>query len=168
MIGSGVIALPLLAWLLIAAGFSPSVYGQSFPVERSRFLAQSVLVTVFMLEGAFVGILVGQAYMHGNPTLSRSAAVALFTMVTLGYFLRTASGLVLSDLPAYRTRAAQWDARDADIRALKEDGIRDLTVPFLSGEIIQDLGDRREYRLNRCASVLYGVDSILALPMDGE
>jgi hypothetical protein len=162
------IAAPFLAWLLIAAGFSPSVYGQSYPVERMRFLARAILIATFMLEGALIGLLLGQLKFPASPALSRSLAAILFVGIAVGYPLRTTAGLVQNNLPEYRARATQWDARDASIRAMKIDGVRDLTIPFLSGEIIQDLGDRREYRLNRCASILYGVDSILALPMDGQ
>lgn len=53
----GVIAIPVLMWLLIAAGFSPSVYGQNFPVERMRFLARTIMIAAFMLEGALFGVL---------------------------------------------------------------------------------------------------------------
>lgn len=80
------------------------------------------------------------------------------------YPLRTASRLA-AEVPVYQQRAHAWDGRDADIRALQVEGVRELTVPFLSTEIIQDLGDRSGFRLNRCASVLYGVDSIVARPV---
>ncbi|MGE5379080.1 MAG: hypothetical protein ACM3XO_28815 [Bacteroidota bacterium] len=158
-------AAPFLAWVLIAAGFSPSVYGQSYPVERMRFLARAILIATFMLEGVLLGLFLGQVKFSVNPAPVRSLAAILFVVVAIGYPLRTSAGLVQKDLPEFRTRAGQWDARDAYIREMKTNGARELTVPFLSGEIIQDLGDRREYRLNRCASTLYGVDSILALPM---
>jgi hypothetical protein len=73
---------------------------------------------------------------------------------------------VLAEFPAYRQYAQKWDLRDAQIRALQAEGIKDLTVPFLAEEVTQDLGDQREFWLNRCASILYGVDSILAGPTD--
>jgi hypothetical protein len=77
------------------------------------------------------------------------------------YPLRTASRLV-ADIPIYRQRAANWDAREAIIRDLQASGERDLTVPFLSTELLQDIGDHSEFRLNRCASLLYDVNSIEA------
>ena len=83
------------------------------------------------------------------------------------YPLRTA-WQTSTEIPAYQQRASAWDERDAEIRALKAQGVRDLVVPFLSDDQIQDLGDRREFRLNRCAAALYGVDSILAVPMGEE
>jgi len=159
------IVAPILAWVLISAGFSPSVYGQSFPVERARYLARALLIAVFMLEGALIGLLLGQYRFQRNPSLAQSVVTILFVVIAIGYPLRTAANMFTIDLPQYRTRAEKWDVRDAQIRAMKSEGARDLVVPFLSKEIIQDLGDHSGYRLNRCASVLYGVDSILALPI---
>jgi hypothetical protein len=166
MIWIAMIAVPLLAWLLIAAGFSPSVYGQSFPVERSRFLARAILIAVFMLEGALMGLILGHVKLRTNPVLGRALLAGVFAVLAIGYPLRTAVDILRLDVPEYRARAEQWDARDANIREMQENGIRDLTVPFLSSEIIQDLGDRSGFRLNRCASILYGVDSIVARPMN--
>ena len=160
------IALPVLAWLLIAAGFSPSAYGQSFPVERSRFLARAILCAACMLEGALLGLLSGRISLPVNPAQGQALVAVVFVVTAIGYPLWTAASLLQVDLPEYRTRAQHWDARDAYIREMKNDGVRDLTVPFLSSEIIQDLGDRREFRLNRCASILYGVDSIVARPIN--
>lgn len=166
MIWIAMIAVPLLAWLLIAAGFSPSVYGQSFPVERSRFLARAILIAAFMLEGVLLGLLAGHVNLRVNPGLGQALVAVVFAVIAIGYPLRTAVNTAWFDLPEYRTRAQQWDERDAYIREMKENGVRDLTVPFLSSEIIQDLGDRSGFRLNRCASILYGVDSIVARPMN--
>ncbi|HJS19051.1 MAG TPA: DUF6056 family protein [Anaerolineales bacterium] len=162
------ISIPILVWLLIAAGFSPSAYGQSFPVERMRFLGRAIMIAALMLEGLLLGLLMGRVKFQANLTPQRTVLAVLFVVTAIGYPVRTTVNILQSELPEYRTRAEQWDARDAAMRAMKNDGVRDLTVPFLSTEVIQDLGDRSGFRLNRCASVLYGVDSILALPMGGE
>jgi len=65
----------------------------------------------------------------------------------------------------YQQRAAAWDARESEIKALKAEGETDLVVRFLSNERLQDLGDHTGFRLNRCAAALYGVNSIVAVPM---
>jgi hypothetical protein len=156
-----IIAVSLLSYLLIAASFAPSVYGQSYPVPRARFSGRVVLTCALMVNGALIGLLAAQI------RTKRTFAVILSSLAVLGlvlltlYPLRTASRLV-ADLPVYRQRAAAWDARDAIIRELRTSGQRDLTVPFLSTELMQDLGDHSEFRLNRCASILYDVNSIVA------
>jgi hypothetical protein len=156
-----IVVVFLLSYLLIAASFAPSVYGQSFPVPRARFSGRVILTCALMVNGALIGMLAAQL------RTKRTLAVVLSSLAILGllllalYPLRTASRLV-ADLPAYRQRAANWDARDAIIRNLQASGQRDLVVPFLSKELMQDLGDHSEFRLNRCASLLYDVNSIEA------
>jgi len=83
------------------------------------------------------------------------------------YPLRSAPRL-FAEIPTYRQYAEKWDQRDAQMRAMKAQGIQDLVVPFLSEEVTQDLGDTRNFRLNRCASLLYGVNSVLAGPNEEQ
>jgi hypothetical protein len=156
-----IVLVSLLSYLLIAASFAPSVYGQSFPVPRARFSGRVALTCALMMNGALIGMLAAQI------RTKRTQAVVLSSLAILGlillalYPLRTASRLV-ADIPEYHQRAANWDSRDAIIRNLQASGERDLIVPFLSTELLQDLGDHSEFRLNRCASLLYNVNSIQA------
>lgn len=162
-----VIAATLLSYLLIAASFAPSVYGQSYPVARARFAGRVILTCALMMNGALIGILLA-GIKKRKPAAAFLYRFAILALMLLSlYPLRTAFRMS-ADIPAYQQRARAWDARDAQIRAFQADGKRELAVPFLSEEVIQDLGDRTGFRLNRCASTLYGVDSIIALPMDGE
>ena len=164
-IGLLLVAAAILTYLLIAASFAPSVYGQSFPVPRARFAGQLILTCGLMVSGALIGLLIAKSIASpAVSTILRPLAVISLLLLTL-YPLRTASRLA-AEIPVYQQRAQAWDERDADIRALQMEGARDLTVPFLSSEIIQDLGDRSGFRLNRCASVLYGIDSIVARPVE--
>ena len=116
-----------------------------------------------MLEGALLGILVAQIKKRLFQSIYVRGLTLLVLMILALYPLRTA-WLTSMQIPAYQQRAAVWDARDAEIRAMEAQGVRDLVVPFLSEEPIQDLGDRTRFRLNRCAAALYNVDSIVALP----
>lgn len=157
----------VLAYLLIAASFAPSVYGQSYPVPRARFAARVIMTLAMMMEGALIGVLLAQVRGRSvAPTLLRNAALLTFAILSL-YPLRTA-WRTLEDIPVYRQSAVAWDAREAEILAMKADGQRDLVVRFLAEVPIQDLGDRTGYRLNRCAAALYGVNSIVAVPMEDQ
>jgi hypothetical protein len=80
------------------------------------------------------------------------------------YPLRTA-WRTFAEIPVYQERAAAWDARELEIKAMKAEGQTDLVVRFLSNERLQDLGDHKGFRLNRCAAALYGVNTIVAVPM---
>jgi hypothetical protein len=151
----------LLAYLLIAASFAPSAYGSSYPVGRARFAGRWIMTIALMLEGSLLGLwITGVRTKTFKPVRFRSFALLILVLLAL-YPLR-AAWRTFGEIPVYQQRTAAWDARDAQIRALKAQGVRDLTVPFLRGERIQDLGDQTNFRLNRCASIIYGVDSILA------
>jgi hypothetical protein len=155
----------VLAYLFIAASFAPSVYGQSYPVPRARFSARVVMTTAVMVEGALIGLWAAQVRVQSlHPVRSRTLAIVLLAILAL-YPLRTA-GRMFGEIPAYRQSAVGWDARESEILAMKAQGQQDLVVRFLSEVPIQDLGDRTGYRLNRCAAALYGVNTIVAVPMD--
>jgi hypothetical protein len=161
------VAVLLLAYLLIAANFAPSVYGQSYPIPRARFAARMLMTSALMVNGALLGALAANARMtfFRSIYLRRFAMLALILLVL--YPLRGA-WRTSTEIPVYQQRAAAWDLRDSEIRTLKAQGVRDLVVRFLPDEKLQDLGDHTGFRLNRCASIIYGVNSIVAVPMEQE
>ena len=150
-------AILLIGYLLIAASFAPSIYGQSYPAGRARFAGMVLLVSMFMSAGAILGVLLTRF----KPGLVQFAMLAL---LILSLYPLRATSHVLTEIPQYRQYAEKWDQRDAQIRAWHAEGVQDLVVPFLKEEFTQDLGDTRNFRLNRCASLIYGVNSILAGP----
>ncbi len=159
-----ILAILVVGYILIAASFAPSVYGQGFPAARARFAGVVLLTCTLMSVGALMGILAARSgWMLFRSQSLRSSIILLFMLLSL-YPLRTA-WRVAADVPLFQQRAAAWDERDAQIRDMKTDGIQDLTIRFLSSDPVQDLGDRTEFRLNRCAAKLYGVNSIITLPM---
>lgn len=155
----------LLAYLLIAASFAPSAYGQSYPIARARFAGRVILTGNLMMVGGMLGILLAGLRIRilQFPAFRLLALTVLFL---LSLYPLWTSRRVTEQIPAFVQRAQAWDERDALIRAMQRDGVRDLVVPFLNDEITQDLGDHTGFRLNRCASLLYGVDTILAISPD--
>lgn len=164
-LGFLLIVVPIIAYILIAASFAPSAYGQSYPVGRARFAGRLLMTSALIIEGALLGIFISNIRTKFFQPIYLRRVSILALVVLMLYPLRTA-WLTSMDIPAYQHRAAAWDKRDAQIRDLKAQGARDLVVRFLSDDQIQDLGDRTGFRLNRCAAALYGVDSILAVPME--
>jgi len=152
----------ILTYLFIGASFAPSAYGQSYPAPRARFIGRLLLTGAFMMEGALLGVLAAQIRFFQSGYV-RGFGTVLLILLAL-YPLRTAWRL-FPEIPVYQQRAAGWDSRESEIHKLKAEGVQDLTVRFLSAERIQDLGDHTDFRLNRCAAVLYGVDSIVARPI---
>ncbi len=159
----GIILLPVLAYLLIVASFAPSVYGQSYPVERARFAGQVILVTTLMMEGAILGILFAAWKPRVLECFPRSTIAVFFLILTAVYPLRAAL-LTLNDVPGYRARAQAWDQRDTQIRSLRAEGQTDLTVFQFDGvDGVKELDVDPDHWINRCAAQYYGVNSIRAI-----
>src|SRR6266487_958624 len=166
-LGIFVVLVLMLAYLFIAASFAPSAYGQSYPVPRARFAGRVLMTVALMTEGAFLGTLITQVGIKFfQSTYLRDFAIFALMILAL-YPLRTA-WRTLGEIPVYQQRAAAWDSREAEIYALKAEGAEDLIIRFLRNEKTQDLGDHANFRLNRCAAALYGVNSIIAVPMDSK
>jgi hypothetical protein len=164
-LGLLMIVVIVLSYLFIAASFAPSVYGQSYPVPRARFSARVLMAAALMTEGALIGALLAQIKKFQSVVI-RNIAILVFAILAL-YPVRTA-WRTFGEVPVYRQSAAVWDAREAEILAMKAQGQQDLVVRFLSEVPVQDLGDHTGYRLNRCAAALYGVKTIVAVPMDDQ
>jgi hypothetical protein len=155
--------IPILSYLLIVASFLPSVYGQSFPVERARFTGQVSLVAGLMIEAALLGSLSAQFRSRITGTLKFKLISAILLAVTALYPLR-AAWISLADVPVYRARAAAWDMREAQIYNLREQGQTDLIIIQFDGlEGIKELDVNAKHWVNRCAAKYYEVNSIRAI-----
>jgi len=154
---------PVLMYLLIAASFAPSVYGQSYPVERARFAGRLVMTAALMLEGACLGLLAAQ---WKTAWQMRAASLALACLlISAIYPLRIAWNTLGQDLPAYFEWSSNWDARQARILAEQAEGKADVVVPQLPGiEHVKELDTSPKYWANRCAAEFYGLHSISAPP----
>jgi len=159
--------VPLISFLLIIASFAPSVYGQGFPLERTRFAGEVCLLAALMIEGACLGALLSQwrpRILGGDWQI----LVAAFLLGIMALYPLRMAWLTLQDVQVYRERAAAWDARDALIRSLKAQGKTDLVIPQFDGvEGVKELDVSRNHWVNRCAAQYYNVHSIRALPPNG-
>lgn len=155
------IMTPFLIWLLIAAGFSPAVYGQGFPAERMRFLARTLVIIACMLEGALFGFLLKGVLFRYNKSLVFGVFLTFFLTLSVFYPLRVAYSIYKINLPEYRTRAELWDFRNEFIVRHESQGEKDLIVPGYSGVYkIKELDSDPNHWVNVCAAQYYGVDSI--------
>jgi hypothetical protein len=157
-------SIPILSYLLIVASFLPSVYGQSFPVERARFSGQLCLVAGLTIEAALLGSLSAQYRSRVTEVLPLKLTVSVLLIVSAYYPLR-AAWIALADVPEYRQRAAWWDEREAQIYQWIEEGHTNLIVQQFDGvEGVKEMDVNANHWVNRCAAKYYGVDSIRAYP----
>lgn len=166
-LGIVMIVVLMIGYLLIAASFAPSAYGQSYPVPRARFIGRVLMTGALMTEGALLGALVAKAGMKFSQSAYLRGFAIFVLMILVLYPIRTA-WRTFGEIPVYKQRAAAWDLRESEIHTLKAEGVQDLVVRFLPDERMQDLGDHAGFRLNRCAAIIYGVNSIVAVPMKEE
>jgi hypothetical protein len=156
--------VPVLSYLLIVGSFLPSVYGQSFPVERARFTGQLCLVVGLMLEASLLGSLFAQYRPKIMETLPIKLFFAILLAVTALYPLR-AAWISLADIPEYRTRAQEWDVRESQIYEWRAQGQTDLIVDQFNGvDGVKELDVNENHWVNRCAAQYYGLNSIRAFP----
>lgn len=161
------VVLPFILALLIAAGFSTSAYGQSYPVVRARFFAYFFLTITAMVEGATLGLWLSRIKWKLFNTAAFEYA-AILVLIFMGFYPFRAVVQVLRDVPEYSTRAQEWDRRNVHIYELRERGQTDLIVPQFGGIYdVKELDNLPTHWVNRCAAAYYGVNSISAVTIHG-
>ncbi len=159
------LATPVLMYILIAASFAPSVYGQSFPEERARFCGQLMLISSLMVEGACLGVAAAQIKVRWRFAAG-CLALGLLAFTSAYYPLRATGNVLKESLPYYSQWASKWDSRQLQIFADKAQGKKDIVIPQLPGiERVKELDTSASYWINRCAAQFYGVNSISAPQM---
>ncbi len=162
-----IVALVLILWVLIAASFSPSVFGQSFPVERARFLARTLLILALMMTGIGTGMWLPEFKFDRKITVW--TPFFLFILIAAMYPIRIAYGLVQTLTPEYARRAELWDLREDYILRHAAQGETDLIIPGFPGFYgVKELDDDPTHWINQCAAQYYGVNSIRTVPVEDE
>jgi hypothetical protein len=158
------LALPFILILLIAAGFSTSAYGQSYPVARARFFAHYLITITLMFEGVLLGMWLSQVKGKFVSTV-RFEYIAMLILLILAVYPFRASLQVIQEVPDYRERAEEWDARELQITTLIAQGETDLVVFQLDGvDGVKELDTFASHWVNLCAAKFYEVNSISAIP----
>jgi len=164
--GAFLLAAPLCTWILIAASFSPSVFGQGFPLERARIAGLACLIACLVFLGAFTGSLLSHVWPGVRLPQVRTYAPAALLLLAV-YPIR-AAWLAMGEADVYAQRARAWDARQEDIYRQRAAGEKRLIITQFDGlEGIKELDVYADHWTNRCAAAYYSVDSVRALPPDG-
>lgn len=158
-----ILIAPIIMWLLIAAGFSPSVFGQGFPVERMRFLARVLVIITLMLEGISLALLLPKQ----NQKIIQTISFTLFAIISIIYPIRTAINIIAYDLPEYSERARLWNLRVEYIHRRVTEGQTDLVIPGFSGIYgIKEVDDNPNHWINTCVAEFYNVNSVRTIGVD--
>lgn len=160
------LGIPLIMYILIAASFAPSAYGQSYPVERARFAGRLLMTIALMMEGSILGVWIAQI----KTEFVRSQYARIFLVIVFGllalYPLR-AAWLTFRDIPEFRASAAAWDLRDSEIHAMIAEGQQNLKVRLLPGRYqIKEIDALPNHWVNKCVAEFYNIETIVSVPMD--
>ena len=125
------------------------------------------MTITFVLEGALLGIWLSQIKLRLLNAATFEYAAMLLLFIMAAYPCRAVLQ-ALQDVPEYRTRAQEWDRRDAHIYALREHGQTDLVIPQFGGIYdVKELDNLPTHWVNRCAADYYEVNSISAVTIHG-
>lgn len=155
------VAIPLAAFFLVAAVCAPTVYGMlAYPELRALFIARIVLTLSFALWGGILGIL-------SHRLMDRIINVCFASILVLGIlWFYPVRGIIQigQQIPLWQSRAASWDARQAEIQKDKTQGIQVVAVNALDSIAgVAELSSDPQNWVNQCAAKYYGLQSIRAV-----
>jgi hypothetical protein len=137
----------------------PFCYFPSFYASNGNPPARALIVPGAIL----IGYLVFSGYTFSGlarrlPSPVPMVAAAILALVPLGV-----AAVSLPDLASAAQHAALWDVEDQQIRASRDAGLTELSVPPLPVYLGENfVSDDREDWFNRCVARYYGVRSIAA------
>lgn len=152
-----------VAYLLIVCVCAPSVYVEvAYPEPRALIAARLVMVLGLAAAGWLAGQLLYYLLRRVNflPAVVLTGALALLVLASL-YPLRAAWTIWRQDVPQYRQRAVEWDARHREILTRVEQGEQAIQVRALDSIAgLMELTDNPRRFPNNCAAGAYGLSEI--------
>ena len=139
--------------------YFPSFYAQNGnPPARSLIVPGAILIGYLVFSGQALSGFAWSAFAPRLRSPVPMVAAAVLALVPIGVAM-----LSLPDLANAAQHAALWDAEDQQIRAARDAGVADLSVPPLPAYLGENFvsGDPEDW-FNRCVARYYGVRSIAA------
>jgi hypothetical protein len=158
-----VFAIAAITFVVIAAGFAPSVYiEKSLPALRARIIAQFTLILGYGLIAFILGY-------HLRQRIRWQYTNLVINIVLVLLYAHGVQSIIpnIGKIPLYAERAAVWDQRDLQIRQSKDQGILEIHVRGIDGLPVGGIRDFADsygpgYWVNNCAIRYYGVEAIYA------
>ena len=164
-----ILLIPVVVFLLIVCGAGTSVYAISVALpDRSRILLGLTLICGLMVWSWALGeYLVAKLPEHSYKNISLAATILLLLLIVPPLI---SFGSILSIRDEARSFAADWDRQDSELRAAKQNGLRDVVVPQIGdfqsriGKGPSDLHLRIDagFWINRTVATYYGLNSVRA------
>lgn len=161
--------LGILTVLLISAGLiifsvAPSVYaGTNYPAPRALMPGRFSFLLGLMGAAGFAGFILRNILPKLPHRYWEIVAALALVMVSL-YAVRTYR-IPIAEGQDLAVKAELWDKQDTQIKAAKLAGETDIVIKqYDVVETLNSLLDDPDHWLNKSAAVVYGVNSITALP----
>jgi hypothetical protein len=154
-----------VGFALIAAFMFPAMYATSVPPPaRGYIIPQFFLICSFATAGFLIGIYARKTMPH--PSLTAQRLVVVFAVIALiaGPVLTAVRAVAL--FAPLSTFAAEFDQRDAGIRAVAASGETSIAIPAYTIDVaervgLETIGDDPTFWVNACAARYYGVNSLV-------
>ena len=158
-----VFALPVLAFILVAAAIAVGPFGTSAPPPpRALIIPQFALECLALAWGFAAGTIARQA-LAGRGRAASSVVVTIATIVIGLVAIQSArsTSRTLALTPALRQWAETWDRGDRELRKAARQGRVHATAPRL-GPIggVGSIGPDPTDWVNNCAAQYYGLASV--------
>ncbi|GAP17280.1 DUF6056 family protein, partial [Levilinea saccharolytica] len=149
------------AFGLMVAACAPVVYSlNAYPDDRVIFLPLFFWIAALTASSAWVGNSLRQMRFLSRWSVHPHSAQAAAGLALAGLML--AAGVTAwrtaQAAPEYRQYAQDWDRRDAELRALSQSGVEEITVVGLPSRFgVADLQESPDHWVNRCMAEYYRI-----------
>ena len=164
MLGVVALAIPLIAWLTIAALYCVTFIGHGFTADRIMSGPAWLQVLSGLVWGLYLGCLFKSSpyAVDSRRTWERWLVIGSLTLAIV-----VGGGIFLGQsrlLPKLQTYATEWDARHAYIIEQRDSGSSHITVQPLSFDLADYLG----LGTVRSAERFYGLESIVVVDQPND
>jgi hypothetical protein len=158
-----VLMIVVIAFVLIAASYTPSAYIEKTPpAPRTRIIPRFILNFALILIAWIMGYFVRQ-FLRAEW----SYVLALFLLVLVASYSIYSMNHIIKLFPVYSGRAKLWDQRNIQILTEKGQGVDDIKVYAIDGFPVGGIRDfevkgqgKAGYWINMCAARYYDVGVI--------
>lgn len=161
-----VLIFPLICFALIMSCFVPAMYAMSKqPPPRALLIPEFVLISLLVAWSYYTVHLLRYSLMGSRRRFPLLAGVSVVLAAGLALVPIQAARRTFAKSARVRALALMWDKQDQEMRAARERGETDLTVPVAYNIGGTDLMTANpQWYVNQCVARYYGVNTITARP----
>lgn len=148
-------------YLLIASTMAPTVWAMSsFPDPRGLLPGSYLIIIVIFTLGVILGTFGNTLFRQRIPVWLENGTILILVAILSAYYIHLIPS-IYSYINPYQARAKIWDARNEEILKMKTEGQTHILVSGITSiSGIVELQKNKNYFINQCAAIYYGVEDI--------